>query len=101
MLHLLLTDSELAQATNDADSRPRDVITTSYPTPSKSKAAQNLAQRQRATWPPFLKDSENIDSQSERSASYFGEGERQEFQENRRAKEDKESDEKLERSDFC
>lgn len=81
--------------TSAAESRSRDVITTSYPTPSKSKAAKILAERKRATWPSFLKDSENIDSQSERSLSIYGEGKEKQVDEIQ--KEEKETEEKLER----
>ncbi len=48
-----------------------DVITASYPTPSKSAATRNMAERQRATWPSFLKDTDQLDTASERTASQY------------------------------
>ena len=51
-----------------------DVVTASYPTPSKSAATKNLADRQNATWPSFLKDADNVDSMSERTASQYEDG---------------------------
>ena len=95
-----MIDSELASVKKDTENRSRDVITTLYPTPSKSKAAKNLAQRQRATWPSFLKESENIDSQSERSTSYYGEADKQDVNDDELKKEVKETDDKLDRSVF-
>ena len=78
--------------------KSRDVISTSYPTPSKSKAAMNLAERQRATWPSFLKEAENIDSQSERSASNYGD--KRDMKEEKVKEEVKETEDKLDRSVF-
>ena len=47
-----------------------DVITTSYPTPVRSTAGKTLAERQKAVWPAFLKDSEEVDNTSEVSSKY-------------------------------
>lgn len=92
-----MADSGLASSTKDAGSRSRDVITSSYPTPSKSKAAKNLAQRQKATWPSFFKESENVDSQSEKSLSHYGDGERRGTRNDRLKNVEREADDKLER----
>ncbi|XP_065059055.1 pericentriolar material 1 protein-like [Rhopilema esculentum] len=61
-----------SQRGNNSERRPNDVITTSYPTPSKSSAAKSLAQRQKATWPSFFKDPDNVDSASEGRVPYVG-----------------------------
>ena len=55
----------------------------------------DLAERQRATWPSFLKETENIDSQSERSASNYGE--KRDMKEEKVKEEVKETEDKLER----
>ena len=93
-----MVDSELVYANKDTENRSRDVITTSYPTPSKSKAAKNLAERQKAAWPSFLKEPENIDSQSERSASYYAESGKLEVKDDEMKKEVQETEDKLDRS---
>eukprot|EP00794_Sanderia_malayensis_P007218 gene7218-8026_t len=73
---LVYTDATAGAMFNDsrADVVSSDVITTSYPTPSKSAATRNLADlKQKATWPSFLKDADQVESASDRTVSQYEE----------------------------